>query len=34
MQFIILMDLLRGQHTADGFHVYAVLEGYCGEGMA
>ena len=22
------------QHTADGFHVYAVLEGYCGEGVA
>ena len=21
------------QHAADGFHVYAVLEGYCGEGV-
>ena len=22
------------QHTADGFHVYTILEGYCGEGMS
>ena len=26
--------IVVAQHTADGFHVYAILEGYCGKGVA